>query len=177
MDGERIVAQARELKTAFGAKCRKFVGAATVEILRKALVDEGIPVSARDVFVRAIPVEADLAIPKDGQEPYLGLLYEATQLAAVLEVKNSGCVGERSIEKVRRDLGRFRDADISCAYVTFEERAGYTWAASSDSLGFPCFTLAWYRRAGGPIEPTNDWAALIAFLRKCTGSHEGAIVR
>ncbi len=170
MNGEQVVRQARERKAAFGVKCRKFSGAVSVEILKAALTDEGIRTSPRDVFVRGIPIEIDLVIPGEGQQPVLGLLYEPQQVAAALEVKNSGSFGESTLGKVRHDFSRFREAGIPCAYVTLEERRGFRLAASSDTVGFPCFTLAWHRKAGGPIEPKEDWSELIRFLREHTGA-------
>jgi hypothetical protein len=165
--GEQIVTRARDEKAAFGIKCSKFAGAVTVEILRAALTDEGIPVSPRDVFVRGIPVEIDLVVPRPKQEPLWGLLYEPGQVAAALEIKNTGTFGENSLAKIRRDFGHFREAGISCAYVTLEERRSYRWAASTEVLGFSCFTLAWHAFTGGPIEPTEAWVELVKFLRKC----------
>ena len=48
---------------AFG-KCGKFAGAATVEIIKKALADEALPASVRDVFIQGLPVEWDLVVPR-----------------------------------------------------------------------------------------------------------------
>lgn len=174
MKGDQVVTRARDLKAAFGVKCSKFAGAVSVEILKAALAEEGIPTSPRDVFVRGIPVEIDLVIPREGQEPTVGLLYEPEQVAAALEVKNSGSFGESTLKKVRHNFGRFRVAGIRCAYVTLEERRGYRWAASSDRLGFPCFTLAWHKTTGGPIEPTEEWVELVEFLRQSTGAQGAA---
>jgi hypothetical protein len=168
MDGERLITMAREAKIAFGVKCSKFAGAVTVEILKAALLAEGIPTSPRDVFVRGIPVEIDLVVPRHGQQPVLGLLYEPQQVAVVLEVKNSGSFGSDAVEKIRNDFSRCREVGIACAYVTFEERRRHPWAASAERLGAPCFTLAWHRTSGGPIEATQEWADLLKFLQQCT---------
>ena len=167
MNGEYIVTTTRKAKAAFGGKCSKFAGAVTVEILKAALAKESIPTSSRDVFVRGIPVEVDLLVPRQGEKPALGLLYEPRQVAAALEIKNSGSFGRGTLEKIRRDFGLFREAGVCCAYVTLEERRSYRWAASAERLGYPCFTLAWHKVTGGPIETTEDWAALVEFLRRC----------
>jgi len=167
MIDKEIVLRARELKKNFGVKCSKFSGAMTIELLRTALKEEGIPTSARDVFVQGIPLEIDLIIPRGQQEPLLDLLYEPHQVSSVLEVKSMGSFGEKTLSKIRKDFTRFFKAGISCAYVTFEERQSYKWAASSERLGnFPCFTLAWHKASEGPIEPTGDWDRLVTFLRE-----------
>jgi hypothetical protein len=69
MDGEHIMVMARETKAAFGAKCSEFAGAVAVQILRDALAEQGIPTSPRDVFVRGIPLEIDLVVPRPGRQP------------------------------------------------------------------------------------------------------------
>jgi len=169
MIAKQIIARACGLKTDFGVKCSKFAGAVSVEILRAALAHEGIPTSPRDVFVQGLPVEIDLVIPRPGEEPTLGVLYRAAQVAAALEIKNSGSFGDKTIQKVRADFGLFHEAGISCAYVTLEERHGYRWALSSESIGHPCFTLGWHKAAAGPFEVTEDWEKLLIFLRACIG--------
>jgi len=167
MTAEEIVSNVRAAKAAFGAKCKKFAGAVTVEILKTALAEEGIPTSARDVYIQGISLEIDLVIPKHGAIAPFGILYEPSQVAAALEVKNCGIFGEDSLEKVREGLNRCHSAGICCAYVTLEERRTYKYAASTECLGFPCFTLSWHKNSGGPIETTEDWPSLVDFLRKC----------
>jgi hypothetical protein len=127
MKGDQVVTRVRNLKAAFGVKCSKFTGAVSVEILKPALAEEGIRTSPRNVFVRGIPVEVDLVIPREGQKPAVRLLYEPQQIAAALEVKNSDSFGESTLKKVRHDFGRLREANIRCAYVTLEERRSYRW--------------------------------------------------
>ncbi len=51
------------------ADCNKFEGHLAVETLKQALADEGIASSARDVFVKGVPVELDLLIPRIGASP------------------------------------------------------------------------------------------------------------
>jgi hypothetical protein len=58
MTGEEVVTQAWDACDAFG-KCGKFAGAATVEVVKQALADEGLPTSVRDVFIKGLPVEWD----------------------------------------------------------------------------------------------------------------------
>jgi hypothetical protein len=92
MTGEEIVRQARNASKGFQLKCTKVSGAMAAELIKKVLADEGIPTSARDVFIRGIPLEIDLIVPRRGQKPSLGLLYEPQQVAAALEIKKDGIV-------------------------------------------------------------------------------------
>jgi hypothetical protein len=104
MTGQEIVLQARDASEQFG-KCGKFGGAATVEIVRKALAEEKIPTSARDVFVNGLPVEIDLIIPRRGAKPSLGgILYEPPQVALALEIKKSGLYGKESLAAIRNNF-------------------------------------------------------------------------
>ncbi|MGA2116849.1 MAG: hypothetical protein ABSH56_19085 [Bryobacteraceae bacterium] len=166
---EQIIARAREMKEAFGAKCSKFAGALSVELVRQALAEAGIATSARDVFVRGVPIEVDLIIPHRGQGPLLGGMYEPQQVAVALEVKNSGSFGEATILKVRSDFERLHMVGVAYAYLTLEERRGYRWAISSERIGCRCFTLGWHKAATGPFEATTEWGQLLLFLENCLG--------
>lgn len=167
MNGQRLIAEARRAKKALKASA-KFSGAVTVEILRDALGREGIPTSPRDVFIRDIPLEIDLVVPRKGQEPVWAVLYKPEQVAVALEVKNSGCFGQRALKKIKQDFIRCRKRGICCAYVTFEEKRSYCWKATAKRLRAPCFTLAWHKVTGGAFEPTADWGALLKFIRQST---------
>jgi hypothetical protein len=168
MTGEEIVRQARSASKGFQLKCKKFSGAVTAEVMKTVLADEGIPTSARDVFVRGVPVEIDLIVPFPGQGPLLGLLYEPGQVAAALEIKKSGSFGEPTLQKIRKNFGLLRDLGVKCAYVAIEERESFRWKATQENIGgFPCFTLAWHKVVDGPLADTFDWDKLLAFLRQC----------
>lgn len=170
MRGKELVDKARKAKRDFGATCpKKFAGAAAIEILRSALNEEGIVTSPRDVFVRGLPMEVDLIVPFKDEDPVLGLLYEPKQVAVALEVKKSGTFGKSALDKIRLDFSQLSKAGIRCAYVTFEERQSYRWKATSDNLGFPCFTLAWHKNINSPLQPTQEWEHLVRFLREGLG--------
>lgn len=168
MDVEEIIGLTRTLKKNFGAKCPKFAGAVTTEILKTALEAERIDTSQRDVFVRGIPIEIDLLIPRRGRnKPEVGILYEPTQVAVALEVKNSGAFGSGAVEKIGETFRSLRKQGIACAYVTFEERENHKWAASEERLGgFRCFTLAWHKATNGPLKFTTDWRDFVAYLKE-----------
>jgi hypothetical protein len=166
MTGEEIVRQSRNASKGFELKSRKFSGAMTAELMKKVLADEEIPTSARDVFIRGIPMEIDLIVPHRGEQPSLGLLYEPRQVAAALEIKKMGSFGDKTLQTIRKNFKQLRELKVACAYVTLEERKSYRYAASAENLGFPCFTLAWHKAMDGPLEDTQDWERLLTFLRE-----------
>ena len=139
------------------------------ELMKRVLADEGIPTSARDVFIRGVPLEIDLIVPYRGEEPTLGLLYKPQQVAAALEIKKMGSFGERTLQTVRQNFNMLGELKVACAYVTLEERKSYRYKATEENLGgFPCFTLAWHKGIDGPLEDAQGWDGLLAFIRKCT---------
>ena len=152
-------------KREFGAKCKKFTGALTVEMLKRALEERGILVSPRDVFIRGLSIEIDLLVPKTGGNPKYGLLYEPEDVVAALEVKNLGSFGKETINRIRAnfELIRQTNANIYCAYVTFTERRGYKWAITEENLGFPAYTLSWHQGIGRKytLERTGYFAKLL----------------
>ena len=80
----RQVDKAREM---FGPKCDKYVGAVTVEAIRRALKRHGIETSSRDVFIRGVPIEVDLLIARRPSGPKDELLYRPQDVAAAFEIK------------------------------------------------------------------------------------------
>jgi len=167
MTGEEIVRQVRNASEGFQLTCRKFAGAVTAELMKKFLADEGILTSARDVFIRGVPLEIDLIVPHSGEEPSLGLLYEPQQVAAALEIKKMGSFGEPTLRTLKKNFNLLRGLNVKCAYVAIEERQSFCWKATEENIGgFPCFTLAWHKGPQVLIE-TQDWDRLLAFLRGC----------
>lgn len=162
-----IVERVRAARAALGIKCPKFVGAVSVEFLREALADAGIPTSRHNVFIRGLAQEIDLIVPRPGGAgpSFGGVLYEPTEVAVALEVKASGALNAGALEYVRADFQRLRAAGVQPVYVAVEEQEGHRWVITTERLGFPCFTLAWHRRWGGPFTMSDDWDALIALLR------------
>ena len=168
MTGEEVVRQARNASKGFQLISRKFSGAMTAELIKRVLADEGIPTSARDVFIRGIPLEIDLIVPHSGPVPSLGLLYEPQQVAVALEIKKMGAFGEQMLNTIRRNFNMLRELKVKCAYVTLEERKTYRHKATEENIGgFPCFTLAWHTVMNGLLEDTKDWDRLLTFLRQC----------
>jgi hypothetical protein len=165
MTGEEIVRQVRNASEGFQAKCRKFSGAVTVEIMKRVLEKEGITTSARDVFIRGIPLEIDLLVPYRGEEPTLGLLYEPRQVAVALEIKKSGSFAAQGIRTIRKNFKLLRGLKVACAYVTLEERESYRYKVTEKNIGgFRCFTLAWHKGTAMILEDTHQWDRLLTFL-------------
>ncbi len=157
-----------EAKRTFRIKCPKYAGACTVEALRAALVAAGLPVSARDVFIRGVPVEIDLLIPRAQAIEVDKLVYDADDALVALEVKNSGSFGEHTLESVRRcfRLIRVASSNIECLYVTVAELQNYRWAATPANLEAGVYTLFWHNSARPrKYEATGDWERLLAHMR------------
>jgi hypothetical protein len=167
--GQEIVERLRKAKKDFGDFYpKKFGGAAAIEILRAELCEEGVLTSRRDVYVKGFSSEIDLLVPNKDAAPWLELLYEPREVAVALEVKKTGSYTEKGRDKIKDDFARLDKLGINCAYVTFEDRESYCWRPTQESLGFPCFALAWHKVSDGPLVPTKegeDWEAFVSFLR------------
>jgi hypothetical protein len=161
MKDTEILETVEAAKRDFGQKCGKYSGAVTVEIIRHALQEEGISVSARDVFIRGVPIELDLVIPRKGVSPQDDLLYESSQVLVAIEVKNSGSFGEKTIQTVERNAAVLRAANpqIAFCYLTLSEREGYPWALTEKNAPCKTYTLFWHKGSGArKIETsTGDW--------------------
>ena len=163
----------QEARQAFGAKCMKLAGSLTVEVIRQAFTDLGIALSGRDVFIQGVPVEIDLLVPRPMVRPKHGLIYEPSDVLAVLEVKNSGAF-PGAVASVRKSFELIRSANprIYCAYVTLAERRGYKWAATPENLKADVYTLFWHN---GSIkhrlyDKTEDWELLTRRLKGLVGN-------
>jgi hypothetical protein len=145
------------------ADCNKFEGHLAVEILKQAIAGEGITTSSRDVFIKGVPVEWDLVVPRDGAAPeFNGLLYEPAQVRFAVEVKLSGiCGGLKTIHGIRKNFAKARDAGVPCVYISFCDRQHQ--AATTEKLGWPAFNLTW---SLGPEhrEEAGDWPRLLNLL-------------
>lgn len=179
MNEGEILETVSNAKRDFG-KCAKFAGAVTVEIIKQALEEAGILTSPRDVFIKGLPVEIDLLVPKKRAEPEYGLLYEPQDVLVVLEIKNYGSFGEKTINGIKENFQRIQQLNkvIYCAYLTLAERKGYKWAISEQNIGFGAYTLFWHSRSGKnfTIEPTGDWKKLLNKISKIVQNDSNANV-
>jgi hypothetical protein len=168
--GKELVERVRKAKTDFGDYYpKKFGGAAAIEILRVALREERIETSRRDVFIRGIPLEVDLIVPRKGAKPWLDLLYEPQHVVVALEVKKYGVYGEKARDKLKKNFASLWKKGVNCAYITFEDRESYLWRPKEEFLGFPCFALAWTERDNGELKSTKEdenWEAFVKYLRE-----------
>lgn len=157
-------------KKAFGTKCGKYSGSLTTEIIRQALKDTGALVSARDVFIRGLPIEIDLIIHRRGITPENSLLYEPQDVLVTIEVKNSGSFGDKTIQVIRQNCEAIRQANnkIRCCYLTLSERKGYKWAISEANSGCESYTLFWHSGSGAKRldQPTGDWSRFLRNMRQ-----------
>ena len=122
-------------------KCKKFVGALTIELLRKELVRLGFNVSNRDVFIEGIPYELDLVVAKSGKWPEENTVYYPDDVLAVLEMRFRGSYGRGSIDKVRRVFDSIKNANkkIECFYISISENKNYKYRVTRENLGYDCF--------------------------------------
>jgi hypothetical protein len=161
MTGEKIVARACAACEVLD--CTKFEGHVAVEILKEALAEERIETSGRDVFIRDLPIEWDLVVPRDGAAPeFNGLLYEPTQVKFAIEVKLSGiCGGVKALDGIRKNFVIARDAGVRCLYISFCDRRSQ--AATTEKLGWPAFNLTW-SLGHNRREDAGDWPRLLNLL-------------
>ncbi len=169
MDDQEILNRVIEAKREFGVKCSKYAGALTVEAIMSALQENGLPVSARDVFIRGVPIEIDLLIPLHQDESRHRILYDPSEVKVVFEIKNTGAFGEVSVNAIRQNFSRIQQTNknIFCFYVTLSERRNYKWAITTDTLGFDAFTLFWHNGSHNKMifSSSGDWQKLLDKLR------------
>jgi hypothetical protein len=167
-------------KARFGAACGKYSGALTVELVRDALEKEGVHTSPRDVYILGLPMEIDLVIPSRNAQPLNRLLYAATDVLAVVEIKNAGSFGAKTIKTVRDNFQKVNNVvpSITCCYVTLAERKGFKSAVTSDNSGGEAYTLFWHTgsRANLKHHPTGDWERFVKDMRRLQ-QEEGTTLR
>ena len=166
MDDLDVLRTVQEAEKDFGIHCKKVSGTLTVETFMKAFSEHGVASSARDVFIRGLPVEIDLLIPRPGVGATTTVVYEPDDVLAAFEVKRRGCFGEKMLLKIQETFQRISVVNprIFCAYLALEERRGYKYAVTETNLGFPAYTLFWYTGSGSKQEdhhPTGDWNRLL----------------
>lgn len=143
----RMISQ--ELSNVSARQRTKFTGALTIEIIRNHLIQVGLPVSSRDIYIRGYSSEFDLAVVKDNVEPVYGILYEPEDVAAIIEIKYSGVYSKDVPETVKRlfDGVRRRNTHIVCVYLSVCENPFFKYRIMSNTLGHPAFTLCWVNRS------------------------------
>jgi hypothetical protein len=169
MDENALLTNVTTAIDSFGAKCKKFAGAVTIELLKVCLQRNGIQTSARDIYIEKVPLEIDLLIPKPGAVARYGILYRAEDVLVAFEVKKLGSFGGETINETRRDFELICAANpsIRCAYVTLTERLGFKHALTDENLKHRAFTFFWHRgskdltyQASGDFEKLVRWLQL-----------------
>ncbi len=158
-------------------KCTKFVGAITIELLRKEFINLGLNASNRDVFIEGVPNELDLLIAKKDVSPQENLVYRPADVFAVLEVKFRGSYGGLSITKIKNVFDSIKEVNqrIDCLYVSVSENRRYKYRATRENLGYACYELLTrdtnLEKAlkNNRIEPTGDWQKLTKRLHDTHG--------
>ena len=155
-------------------RATKFIGALTIELLRKELIKEGFNISNRDVFIRGIPYELDLIILKKGEKAQENLLYDPNQVLAVLEIKFRGIYSKKGVENIRRVFDSIKkiNKEIKCIYLTISENTNYKYYPDEQKLGDFSFLLL-ERKTNleraiekGRLHITGDWDKLVKILMK-----------
>jgi hypothetical protein len=146
---------------------KKLRGALTAEAFRRCLAGENIPVSPRDVFIRGLPVELDLIVPKVGAPPPdHNVLYGAQDVAAVLEVKFNGVFDRKANDAIRSVFTQVRNlcGDVECIYVTVTESKSYKHAivGECERFQFPAYTLFWTSGGGIYEENSGAWVQFVS---------------
>jgi len=155
-------------KQSLGVQSKKFTGALVIEILRRAFEERGIEVSRPNVYLKGLPFEVDLIIPRRGANVEFEILYSPEDVLAVLEIKTSGLFSKEDSSRIGSVFRAVKSINpsIFCAYVTMSERQSYKYKATEEKLGFPVYTLAWHH---GPdenrkYETTGDFSRLVSEL-------------
>ena len=154
-------------------KCKKFVGAITIELLRKEFAKLDFNVSNRDVFIEGVTNELDLLIAKKGVLAEADLVYDPDDVLAVFEVKFRGSYGKKNIDHIKAVFDSVTSANskIKCFYLTISENSKYAHRATSTNLGYDCFELltrdtnleAALKK--GQIKETGEWEKLLETLK------------
>lgn len=115
-------------------KCTKFVGAITIELLRKEFAKLDFNVSNRDVFIEGVTNELDLLIAKKGVLAEADLVYDPEDVLAVFEVKFRGSYGKKSINHIKAVFDSVTSANnkIKCFYLTISENSKYAHRAKDE---------------------------------------------
>jgi len=169
----RKLMRLREITKVNGKLGKKFIGALTVEILRKELIRRGFNVSNRDVFIEGSPNEFDLLILKKGERAKANLLYTPKQVVAAFEIKFSGAF-PGDPEKINSNFQSVKKINkkIRCVYLAISEDVKYKYYPEEKKLGdFSCFLLARNMElekaiSRSELKITGDWDKLVGLLNK-----------
>lgn len=164
----------KEMKERTKKHPRKFIGALSIELLRKELIKEGFNISHRDVYIFGLHNEFDLLVLKKKQKARENLLYKPEQVIAVLEIKFSGTYSEDEILNINKIFSSVRKLNkkIKCFYLTISENIKYKYYSKEKKIGDHAFFL-FSRETNlksaikkGRLRATGDWDKLISYFKK-----------
>lgn len=163
----------RETTKVNGRLSKKFIGAITIELLRRELIKEGFNVSNRDVYIEGVNHELDLLILKAKERAKENLLYNPSQVVAIFEIKFSGIYSVSDIDNIKKAFSSIKkiNREIKCVYLTVSEMINFTYYHKERKLGdFNCFLFKRdtdLERAikENRLKATGDWDKLIKFLK------------
>jgi len=143
-----------------------------MEIIRQQLIREGLPVSARDVFIKGNPAELDLLIHRPSAKPEYGIVFDPEDVAVVLEIKNSGVYDKDSAASIAKRFHSLQTLNlrIQCVYLTICENQKFKAHITTESLGFQAFTLCWVNSTRTQVTKANDWKMIVDHIRQAVMS-------
>lgn len=164
---EEIIKLVKEFGDFAGKQMRKVTGAIAVQVLRQHLDRNGVSVSDHDVFIKGIPIELDLVVPRREAELECGILYRPQDVAAVLEVKYSGIYSKESLAAIKKNFDYIREKHqhICCTCVVVLERESFPNKATEANLGHPVHTLHWWSGRRENAKQTGEWETLLTRLQ------------
>ncbi|MGA2543097.1 MAG: hypothetical protein ABSG78_16225 [Verrucomicrobiota bacterium] len=157
----------------------KLTGALAIEAVRHQLLKSGFTVSGRDVFIGGIPTEFDTLVVRPTAKPAFGIVYNPSDVAALLEIKFSGAYSQQVLPHLRQLFDRVNRAHphIQCIYVTVCERRTYKYRITSKALGWPSFTLNWWTDyKNSDVCPGDAFEEVVTCIHSALSKAEGSVV-
>jgi hypothetical protein len=171
MDATNIRTTLERVADEFREPCGKYTGALTIEVIRRELEKAGVAVSARDVFIRGVPVEIDLIIAEKGAKARYGIEYDPKDVLAAIEVKRAGSWGATTIRAIKRSFTLIRKSNhrIRCCYVTVQESKSYGGAVTKRNSGGDVYTLRWWCGSSKGSRSHGDWERFLQQMKRLRG--------
>jgi len=147
----------------------KAIGAVTNEVIRQHLVQKGVLVSNRNVFIDGLPTEWDLIVHRAGAVPEVGCVWSPADVLAVIEIKYSGLYDHEAIQRLNDTFLRLtqKHPHIKPFYFTLMETTSARDKVTDETLGCRALTLHWHRQRKGKYvyNITNAWELLVSNLQ------------
>jgi len=140
--------------------------ALVIKMLREHLQAEGFLVSPWKVVISSVDSEWDLLVLRRGSQSVHRLVYDSSEVLAVLEVEGIGPFDKRGPKRIRARFDKVRslNRNIFCAYVLGLKRETHIRRkVSDDILGYPGYNLSWHKDSQREVTlmPSNEWKRLL----------------